>query len=108
MVPIVPVQRHWKKDGIACSRKGFPLCLAWSLTVHKCQGLELPKVKINLGSREMVAGISFVALSRVRRLKDVLFSPHFPFGRLSRIARMAGIQQRIVEEDRFKSMPLYV
>ena len=63
-------------------------------------------MKINVDNREMVAGLTFVALSRVRRLKDVVFSQNFPFERLARIGRMKGIRQRISEEKRFQSMPL--
>ena len=104
--PIVPLLKTWVKDETRCSRLNFPLVLAWSITVHKCQGLELSKAAINVGNKEMYAGITFVALSRVRSLNDLLFCPSFTFSRLSSISRMNAIHQRTAEETRFHSMPL--
>jgi ATP-dependent DNA helicase PIF1 len=105
-VPIVPILKSWVTNGKRCSRYGFPLILAWSMTVHKCQGLELDTVRINIGSKEMSPGLTFVAVSRVRRLQDVFFRPHFPYHRLSSIGRMNGIKQRVAEMDRFHSLSL--
>ena len=105
-VPIVPITKSWTTNGNRCSRRCFPLILAWSMTVHKCQGLELDTVKINIGSKEMSPGLTFVAVSRVRRLQNVLFRPHFPFHRLSSIGRMNGIKQRVAEMARFHSIAI--
>ncbi|CAG8801089.1 15480_t:CDS:1, partial [Racocetra fulgida] len=44
-------------------------------------GLTLPKAYISLGEREFSAGLSFVVVSRVRALSDLLFRP-FNFDRL--------------------------
>jgi ATP-dependent exoDNAse (exonuclease V) alpha subunit len=104
--PIVPILKAWLKDGIRCSRVNFPPVLAWSITVDKCQGLELSKAAINVGNKEMFAGITFVALSRVRSLNDLLLRPSFTFSRLSSISKMKAIHQRTAEETRFRSMPL--
>ena len=41
------------------------------------------KKKIDIGKKEFSAGLTFVACSRVRRLKDLLFSPPFPFQQIS-------------------------
>jgi ATP-dependent exoDNAse (exonuclease V) alpha subunit len=48
------------------------------MTVHKFQGLELDTVKINIGTKEMSPGLTFVTISRVRRSQDVFFSTKFP------------------------------
>ncbi|GES92107.1 ATP-dependent DNA helicase Pif1-like [Rhizophagus clarus] len=62
VVPIVPIKRSWEgKSGTICSRQQVPLCLAWAITVHKSQGLTLSKAKINIGSKEFAAGLTFIA-----------------------------------------------
>lgn len=42
------------------------------MTIHQSQGLTLPRVRIGLGPREFQAGLTFVALSRVKSLTDLL------------------------------------
>ena len=83
----------------------IPVSLAWAITVHKGQGLTLPKVVIDLGKKEYNSGLSFVALSRVRALKDILFAP-FSLDRLQRIKSCKRLQERKEEENRLISMML--
>jgi len=67
--------------------------------VHKSQGLTLPIVKIDLGSKEFAAGLSFVTVSRVHALQDLLFKP-FSFERLERIKLRRRLKKRKEEEKR--------
>ena len=71
--------------------------------VHKSQGLTLEKSKIDLGSKEFAAGLSFVAVSRVRSLGDIIFRP-FSFERLHRIKNCKRLQERKDEEERLFSL----
>ncbi len=104
VIPVVPIKRSWKgKNGTQCSRSQVPLRLAWTVTAHKSQGLTLEKAKIDLGSKEFAAGLSFVAVSWVRSLNDISFK-QFTFERLLRIKNLRRLQERKLEEERLVSL----
>ena len=103
VVLIVPIKRSWEGKNGPCSRIQVPICLAWAITVHKSQGLTLEKTKIDFGSKEFAAGLSFVTLSRARSLNDIYLKP-FTFDRLERIKNCRRLQERKEEEKRLLSM----
>ena len=103
-VPIAPIRHSWSTSGTHCSRLQLPLKLAWSVTVHKAQGLTLDKVTIDIGKREFSAGLTFVAVSRVRHISDLLFNPPFPFQRLKNLWKGCRIQERKNEEIRLQRL----
>ena len=71
---LVPIFRHTctYKAG---TRSQFPLTGASALTVHKSQGLTLDSVYIDLGSSEFTVGLTFVALSRVKKWEILFLKP---------------------------------
>lgn len=83
-------------------RFGFPLILAWAITVHKSQGLTFTRVVLSIDTDFFERGQLYVALSRVRTLdslgivkidKDVLLiSPHdkHSLEELNRLNRLHG------------------
>ncbi len=100
VVLIVLIQCTWKsKSEKMCLYLQFPICLTWAITVHKSQGLTLAKAKINLETKEFVAGLSFVTISRVHALRDLLFSP-FSFERFERIKSCKKMQERKDEKKK--------
>ena len=51
----------------------FPLKLGWGVSIHKSQGMSLDNVAIDVGSGCFSAGQAYVALSRIRDLKNLSF-----------------------------------
>ena len=39
---------YTKKTSFQATRSQFPLTLAWAVTIHKCQGLTLPEIVIDM------------------------------------------------------------
>lgn len=103
-VPIAPIRHSWSASGSNCSRLQLPLKLAWAVTIHKAQGLTLDKVTIDVGKKEFSAGLTFAAVSRVRRITDLLFNPPFPFQRLKNLGKGRRIQERKNEEIRLETL----
>jgi len=104
VLPIPPTVSYFNYQGFSCSRKQFPITLAWAMTVHKSQGLTLDKVVIELGKREMVNGLTFVAISRVRQVVDLAFVTTVPFDRVNRIRDGQNMVERLMEEARLSEL----
>ncbi|XP_066915540.1 uncharacterized protein [Clytia hemisphaerica] len=102
-VPIVPIVETLSDDNVQKERMQIPLKLAWALTIHKSQGLTLDKVVVDLGKRESMDGLTYVALSRVRKLKDMVIES-FPFERINKLSNSKSFKYRIQEEKRLKEL----
>ena len=72
-VPVTPIHHAWSSSDVQHSRLQIPLKLAWAVNIHKSQELTLNKVIVDIGKKEFFSGLTFVACSRVRQLKDILF-----------------------------------
>jgi len=106
IVPIVPVNGECLEKGRALVRKGFPLRLAYALTVHKSQGQTLQHAVIDIGDKEFSPGLSFVAISCVPRLDRLLLMP-FEGQRLLRMGSgrgSSGWVDRRKEDERLRAL----
>ena len=74
-VSIIPVTNKSDTLGSGYERQRLLLRLARSLTIHKSDGLTLSKACIDLGQSEKAAELTYVALSRVHSLKDIIIEP---------------------------------
>ena len=59
---------------------------------------------VELGPAERQSGLTFVAISRVRQLKDLAFLSHSPLSQLTSIATHKNTLDRLAEERRLESM----
>jgi len=68
------------QDGEECIavREQIPLRLAWALTIHRCQGMTLSKVSIELADC-FAPGMAYVALSRATCLANVHLKSYDPW-----------------------------
>ena len=104
IVPIVPSVAQWEKNGRHCSRKQFPLCLAYAISIHKSQGMTLRKVVIELGLFEFCRGLSFVAISQARAITDIAFLNRIGEQRLK---KLGGKNSVVVDLHRRQQLPFH-
>ncbi|KFG83696.1 ATP-dependent DNA helicase PIF1 [Metarhizium anisopliae] len=82
-IPVFPVTRRFEYKKRDCSRTNFPLRPAYAITVHKAQELTLKQVVLNLERKDHVPGLSYVAISRVKRLSSLMFETLFDLSRFT-------------------------
>ena len=112
VLPVVPQEAGWSPSGAtndtggidSHSRTQIPLRLAWASTIHKVQGSSLDKAVVDLGDKEMATGVTFVALSRLKQLRGLLFKKPFPFSRVSDLWKSPQMQLRQDEERRLQAL----
>ena len=102
-IPICPITVSSQTEIGIHERQQLPLRLAWALTKHKSQGLTLAKAWIDIGKSERTAGVSYVAISRVKSLAPCVIAP-MTYERLSSLKSSANLQYRLEEESRLEQL----
>ena len=104
-VPIIPLTNHSELHGSSYERQQLPLRLSWAITIHKSQGLTLDKAWIDLGNSEKFIGLAYVAISRVRKLNDMIIEP-MTLERLHDIKNRKDFEYREAEEQNINELAL--
>lgn len=102
-VPICPITVTSQAFDQIHERQQIPLKLAWAITIHRSQGLTLPKAWINIGSSEKTPGLTYVAISRVKTLESCVIEP-MTLDRLTSIKKHHQLKYRIAEEVRLNKL----
>ena len=68
-----------------------------AITMHKPQGQTLDKAVIDLGPKEACTGLTFVCLSRAKRLVDLMVEP-MSFDRIGNLGNSSTMKARLQEE----------
>ena len=71
--------------------------------MHKSQGQTLDKAVIDLGPREAYTGLTFVCLSRGKRLVDLIVEP-MSFDRIGNLGNSSTMKARLQEEVRLADL----
>ena len=70
---------------------------------HKSQGQTLDKAVIDLGPKEACAGLTFVCLSRAKRLVDLIVEP-MSFDRIGNLGNSSTMKAMLQEEVRLADL----
>ena len=80
--------------------------VSYGITIHKAQGMTLDNLYIDLGEHEYQIGLSYVALSRVRRLENLGLYKEYDNDRFKNISSSSLLILRKIEEELLESIPL--
>ena len=107
VVPIFQSLREFPKGRIVCTRKQFPLTIAYAITVHKSQGMTVEKAVVDISERDFQPGLSYVAVSRVKTLQGVIFDVPFDLSALRQRSRESfGARERDLRRRDAERVPL--
>ena len=87
-------------------RKQFPLILAYTVTIHKCQGLSLDCAIFDLSDQVFSEGMAYVALSIVRTLEGLFLTAFNPKSLLVSVSSFKDIN--CLRQTYWNDLPLFL
>ena len=93
VVPIFQSTREFVKGRSVCTRKQFPLTIAYAITVHKSQGMTVDRAVLDVSARDFQPGLSYVNVSRVKTLKECFSIHPLTLVRCDRLAEIRTKQE---------------
>ncbi|SFE53155.1 AAA family ATPase [Spirosoma endophyticum] len=89
----VPRESYILKEEILGVFRQFPLKLAWSITVHKSQGLTFEKAVIDVADA-FTSGQVYVALSRIKSIEGLFLKSRIPLSAIIKPPVVESVFQR--------------
>lgn len=90
-IPLFRTKRIFYRGGQEHQRKQFPIRVAFAITVYKAQGITLEKAVVNITTREFISSLRYIAVSRVKTIKTLMFEKLFDFSLFTNSLRSAGL-----------------
>jgi hypothetical protein len=97
VVPILRVRQDFMIGGDSCYRERFPLVVSYAITVHKSQGITLDKAVCDISVPEFASGLCYVAASRVKTLRGLLFENPFDRSRVYRQPPTPAMKMKLLD-----------
>ena len=77
--------------------------MGYAISIHNSQGKGMDNLIANIGSNEFANGLTYTALSRVRKFENIYFEPFFNFDRFDKdIRKQKMFIERIAHEKKEK------
>jgi ATP-dependent exoDNAse (exonuclease V) alpha subunit len=87
-----------------CSRKQYPLTLAYAISIHRSHGVTLENAVVEIGLNEFTLGITYVGCSSVKKIDGLLLEPSFNSDRLIKINSKKGFDLKRQELRRLEAL----
>jgi len=101
--PIIPINFPWMEGSATVSRTMLPLSMGYAISIHNSQGRGMDNLIANIGSNEFANGLTYTALTRIRKFENLYFQPFFNFDRFDKeIRKQKMFIERIAHEKKEK------
>ena len=99
IVPILPVERDFLIGATLCARTQFPLIVCYAITVHKSQSITEDMIVTGLSCQDFQAGLSYVAVSRVKTLEGLMLDAPFDRNHLVYRSPPDGMKMKVRDQE---------